>query len=590
MGEEKKMMSVFSAMKHSVLYIKRNGLFAICAKIIRKINFSRRYKKWINDYEKIDKEQIVRDIKTFSYLPTFSICVPVYNVEEKWLKKCIQSVQNQYYTNWQLCMADDCSPDEKVRTILSEYAKKDDRINIVYRFQNGHISEATNSALQIAKGEFIILMDNDDELAPNALYEVAKILQKQRDLDVIYSDEDKIDENGNRNNPFFKPDYCPDTLLSYNYISHMGVYRRNLIEQIGGFRKGVEGSQDYDLLLRVVELTENIYHIPKILYHWRAISGSTALNGAEKSYAYIAGKKVLEDTVKRREYSAEVKYLENCPCYNVVFYPRKKHFISIIILVQDQSEKIECCLKSINENTINNNYEVILVDCHSEKKETKKFLDKYKKYPEYSVVKIHQKLCCAAIQNLAVKRAKGDLIVFLNDEIEIQTKEWLLHMAGEAERECVGAVGVKILHPKNVIYNAGISLDKEKICIDIGKGRKKNESGYMYYLSTRRNYSAVSGDCLMVKKDIFEQVGGFDENLKNNLYDVDLCLQLQNRGYHNILIPEVQAYLNMKKFSLNALNKKKNKEEIFYLKMKWNETILEDPCRSKVSDLDPTRV
>lgn len=587
------MTSVFSTMKHSVLYIKRNGLFATCAKIIRKINFSRRYKKWINDYEKINKEQIVRDIKTFSYLPTFSICIPVYNVEEKWLRKCIQSVQNQYYTNWQLCMADDCSPDEKVRIILKEYAQMDDRIYVVYRSQNGHISEATNSALQIAKGEFIVLMDHDDELAPNALYEVAKILQNHRDLDIIYSDEDKIDENGNRNNPFFKPDYCPDTLLSYNYISHMGVYRRNLIEQIGGFRKGVEGSQDYDLLLRVVELTEKIYHIPKILYHWRAISGSTALDGAEKNYAYSAGKKVLEDTVKRRKYSAEVKYLENCPCYNVVFYPRKKHFISIIILVQDQVEEIERCLQPITEITKKNNYnnyEIILVDCHSKNKKMKELLSQYRKLSKYRVIKINRDLCEPAIYNLVVKKAKGDFVVFLNCKIEMQTKEWLLYMAGEAERENVGAVGVKILHPKNIIHNAGISLDKEKICIDIGNGRRKNESGYMYYLSTRRNYSAVSGDCLMVRKDIFAQVGGFDENLKNNLYDVDLCLRLQERGYHNIFIPDVEGYLNVKKFNLNTLNKRKNKKDIFYMKKKWNKTMLADPCRSRVIDLDPTRV
>ena len=294
------MISVFSTMKQSIFYIKRYGVFATCKKIIGKINFSKRYKKWIINHEKIDKEQILHDIESFSYLPTFSICIPVYNVEEKWLRKCIQSIQKQWYTNWQLCMADDCSTDENVRTVLKEYAQVDNRINIVYRYKNGHISEATNSALQIATGEFIVLVDNDDELAPNALYEVAKILQDHRHLDVIYSDEDKIDENGNRTNPYFKPDYCPDTLLSYNYISHMGVYRRTLIEQIGGFRKGVEASQDYDLLLRVIELTENIYHIPKILYHWRAISGSTALDGAEKSYAYIAGKKALEDRVKRR--------------------------------------------------------------------------------------------------------------------------------------------------------------------------------------------------------------------------------------------------------------------------------------------------
>ncbi len=584
------MMSVFSTMKHSVFYIKRNGLFATCAKMIRKINFSKRYKKWINDYEKIDKEQIVRDIKTFSYLPTFSICVPVYNVEEKWLRKCIQSVQNQYYTNWQLCMADDCSPDEKVRTILRDYARKDDRINIVYRIQNGHISEATNSALQIASGEFIVLMDNDDELAPNALYEVAKILQKHRDLDIIYSDEDKIDEDGNRNNPYFKPGYCPDTLLSYNYISHMGVYRRILVEQTGGFRKGVEGAQDYDLLLRVLEMTENIYHIPKILYHWRAIPGSTALDGEEKNYAYIAGKKVLEDTIKRRKYSAEAKFLEGCPCYNVIFHPQKKHFYSIIIAVHDQVKELENCLKSIEKNVTETNYEVILIDCQSKKKKVINSLDKYNSLPLYRVIKMNQNSFYSVINNLAVKKAKGDLIVFLNPEVEILTKKWLPYMAGEAEREKVGAVGTKILHPRNLVHNAGFRLDKEKICVDIGNGRRKNESGYMYYLSTRRNYSAVSGDCLMIRKDIFEQAGGFDENLKKDFCDIDLCLKLQNMGYRNIFMPDIEVYLNNKKPNLKAFNKRKNHEETFYMKKKWNKVLLEDPCSSRVAGLDPLKV
>lgn len=565
--------------------MQKNGIYKTGKKAVGKFIFAKRYEKWIAHYEKIDVEQIRQHMETFVYRPLFSICIPVYNVEERWLKKCIESVRNQYYTNWQLCMADDCSTNKRVREILKEYEQGDERICVVYREENGHISRATNSALQIAEGEFLVLMDNDDVLAPNALYEVAKVLQENRNLDILYSDEDKIDENGKRSNPYFKPEYCPDTLLSNNYISHLTVYRKKIVEQAGGFRTGVEGAQDYDLLLRAVELTNHIYHIPKILYHWRAIAGSTALDGGEKNYAYEAGKRALEDTIRRRKYSAKITETKNSPCYNVEFLPQKKHLVSILLLPGNCMVALQCCLQSILQKTGKNDFEILLLENSLNKKIIGKVSREYKDKIQCRIVKAEKNQKETELKNKAVQQARGDILLFLNSELEILTEPWLQRLVGEAEREKVGAVGAKLLCSDNRIQQAGIYLNQDTICKAVGTGRRKDDSGYMYYLSMRRNYSAVSGNCLMVKKQLFEQAGGFDENLEEYFYDVDFCLKLRCKGYDNIYLPDVELRYHSRKQSPRAKGKK-NRQAISYMKKKWGSRLSNDSCDGQWFSLD----
>lgn len=595
------MSSVFSAVRKGILYLKANGFVKTYGKVAHYLKYTRintlteneAYRKWMQNCEKIDKEKSLEELKTFAYKPLFSICIPVYNIEEKWLRKCISSVENQYYGHWQLCMADDCSTDEKVREILREYEKKDSRIQVVYRQKNGHISEATNSALEIAEGEFIVLMDNDDELSPDALFEAAKLLQDHRDADVIYSDSDKITETGHRKDPYFKPDYSPDTLLSYNYISHLGIYRRRLVEQVGGFRTGVEGSQDYDLLLRITEITDKVYHIPKILYHWRIIEGSTASGVGQKNYAYLAGKKVLEDAIERRGYHAKVRLLEKILCYNVEFYPKEKHLISIIIPTKDKADVLERCLESIYSKTKTQDYEIIVVDNNSEEKATFALFDQYKKRGNFRVLRQPIPFNYSRLNNEAVKIARGDMLLFLNNDVEVITEDWLTLMAGEAEREEIGAVGVKLLYPDNTVQHAGVVLGILGVAGHMGVGKDREDNGYMSHLSLRRNYSAVTAACMMIRKEVFEKVGGFEENLQVAFNDIDFCLKVKNQGYRNIFLADVLLY-HYESLSRGLEDSSEKiarfNSEVKYMQEKWGEQLLQDGCYNCNFDLNTDKL
>lgn len=595
------MRSIFSVVKKGILYLKANGLTETYAKVRHYLKYTRinslteneAYKKWMQNCEKIDAAQIQKEMAQFDYHPLFSVCIPVYNVEEKWLRKCIASVENQYYEHWQLCLADDCSTDPRVRDILKEYERKDSRIRVIYRKENGHISRATNSALQIAEGEFIVLMDNDDELSPDALFEAAKLLQENRDADVIYSDSDKLTESGERVDPYFKPDYCPDTLLSYNYISHLGIYRKTLVDQVGGFRTGVEGSQDYDLLLRVTELTDRVYHIPKILYHWRIIEGSTASGVGQKNYAYLAGKKVLEDAVRRRGYHARVKLLEKILCYNVEFYPVGEHLISIIIPTKDKADVLQRCLESIYKKTKTQNYEIIVVDNNSEEEATFQLFKKYEQKENFRVLKQPIPFNYSRLNNEAARIARGDLLLFLNNDVEVITEDWLTLMAGEAERKEIGAVGVKLLYPDDTVQHAGVVLGILGVAGHMGVGKDREDNGYMSHLATRRNYSAVTAACLMVRREVFEEAGGFEEAIKVAFNDIDFCMKVRELGYRNVFLADVLLY-HYESLSRGLEDSPEKiarfNAEVSYMKKKWGEQLIQDPCYNCNFDLNTDKL
>ncbi|HJG21670.1 MAG TPA: glycosyltransferase, partial [Enterococcus durans] len=320
-------------LKKGINYARTHGV----KKAIRRVKLELKpgsidYAEWITRHENIDLKSQQEQSKKFDYRPLISIAMPVYNVEIKWLEKCIDSVINQTYDNWELCISDDASTDPKIKKCLEAYEQKEPRIKVVFRKENGHISLATNSALEIATGEFIALLDNDDELPPHALFEVVKVLNERPELDVIYSDEDKIDAEGNRFDPHFKADWSPDTLMGNNYISHLGVYRSSIVKSLGGFRKGYEGSQDYDLVLRVTEQIpeDHIYHIDKVLYHWRTIPGSTASSGEAKSYIYDSGVKALTDALNRRGIKGTVHPGLISGFYEVTYEVLQEELVSVI--------------------------------------------------------------------------------------------------------------------------------------------------------------------------------------------------------------------------------------------------------------------
>ena len=568
----------------TVGYFSRNGL----KNTIRKIKFELKYKNqenydfWIDVHEDYDKKAIIEEIKAFTYKPKVSIVMPVYNVEEQWLRACVESVRNQYYENWELCIADDNSSDAHIKPLLEEFKMLDSRIKVVYREENGHISEASNSALAIATGEFVGLLDNDDTLADFALYEVVKLLNQHPQADLIYSDEDKLSEDNKRSQPFFKTDWAPDILLATNYICHFGVYRKNIIDEIGGFRKGYEGAQDYDLVLRFTEKTNNIFHIQKILYHWRMISNSTAVNPDSKGYAFEAGLKSLEDALERRGIKGTVSHGAFPGVYNIEYEIVNNGLVSVIIPTRDNAADLKACIDSIYEKTIYENFEIIVADNGSEKEETFKLFEYYtKKYQDqFKVVRIDMPFNFSKINNLAVQESKGEYLLFLNNDITVITKGWMKRMVSYAQQQHVGAVGAKLYYPDNTIQHAGVLLGMGGVAGHGHVGYPRGDYGYFGKLVTTNNYSSVTAACMMVKREDFDRVNGFEEKLTVAFNDVDFCLKLYEAGKYNVWLHNVELYHYESKSrgAEDTYSKyKRFNSEIKYMKDHWLKYIKNDP-------------
>lgn len=535
------------------------------------------YLLWVENNEDKDEK-----IQNFDYTPLISICIPVYNVERKYLSECLDSILNQSYQNFEICLSNDCSTLKETIDTLNEYEQKDSRIKIYHRKENGHISKATNDALSIASGEFIGLMDNDDLLTKNALYECVKVLNENPQLDFIYSDEDKMDMDGKRRDPHFKSDYAPDTFLGSNYICHFEIMRKSIVDEIGGFRVGLEGAQDYDIFLRFFEKTtrDRIYHIPKILYHWRMIEGSTAATIDSKGYAIEKGRQAVEDALKRRNIDAEVKVHPNVPYYLVEYKYDNDPMISIIIPTKDHAETTEQCLKSLYDKTTYSNFEVILMNNNSEKKETFELFASYKaKYDNFRVVDANYEFNYSKINNQGVNEAKGDYIVLLNNDTEIITPNWLEIMVGYAMQPHIGAVGAKLLYPDDTVQHAGVVLGIGGIAQHTFIGYNREDPGFYGRLSVPFNYSAVTAACLMVSKEKFNKVNGLEEELQVAFNDVDLNLKLLQHNYYNVCLNQVELYHHESKSrGLDTTTEKYKRfmSEHDYMKNKWGDLLYRD--------------
>ena len=534
------------------------------------------YRSWIRDSEK------KTEYGSLKYRPLISVLIPVYNAKKKYLKECIDSVLAQKYDNYEICIVDDASSNNETLDTLKEY-EKEKKIRIKYRKKNGHISQATNDALKMAKGEFVALMDNDDVMAENALYEVVKVLNQDKMLDFIYTDEDKLNVGGERCLPHFKPDYSPDTLLSLNYICHLAVIRTSIVRKAKGFTLGLEGAQDHDLFLRVVEKTDRICHIPKILYHWRMTDNSTAADLKNKSYANDNGKIAIERALKRRGIKASVEKDEPSTYYRVIYDIKKEPLVSVIIPTKDYADTTETCLKSIYEKTTYKNYEVVIVDNLSEKEETFKLFEKYrKKYSNFRVIKADMEFNYSKINNLAVKEVKGEVIILLNNDTEIITPEWMEWMVGYAMQPHIGAVGAKLLYPDKTIQHAGVILGLGGVAghAYIGKGR--NELGMYGRLRVPYDYGAVTAACLCIEKKKFEEVGGLEEEgLKVAFNDIDFNMKLLDRGYRNVLLPMVEIYhYESKSRGTDTAPGKRERfaQEVKFMQKKWGKKLVNDKC------------
>jgi len=569
-----------------------------------KIKQNDRYQNWIKS-EKFKTEKL-------NYYPFFSIIIPVYNTNPIFLKKAILSALNQKYENFEICIADDSSTNKETLKILKKF-EKEDKIKIVYRSENGHISECLNSALEIANGEYLVFLDHDDMLSPYALYENAKLINKNSNAKLIYSDEDKIDEKDSRFSPYFKSDWNKDLFFSQNYINHLTVIKKEIIDKVGGFRKGYEGSQDYDLILRSLNYIkdEEIFHIPKILYHWRAIKGSTALESNAKEYATIAGIKALKDFFESK--SKKVEVIEGLipNSYKVVYPVPGKSFkelikpfqysdlnkkiylnasdetiksenplISLIIPTKDKVDYLKRCIDSIIKETDYNNYEIIIVSNNSTEKETFEYFDKIRsKYDNIKILEYNIPFNYSKINNYAVSYSKGDILVFINNDIEIISKNWLCEMIQHNLRKDIGVVGAKLYYENDTIQHAGVILGIGGVAGHAHKYFHKNEDGYFGKLKLIQNFSAVTGALMSVRREIFEEVGGFEEELVVAFNDVDFCLKVMKKGYRNLWTPYVEAYhyesISRGKEDSPEKIERFNKE-IEYMKNKWNNLLLND--------------
>ncbi|MGA9770103.1 MAG: glycosyltransferase family 2 protein [Blastocatellia bacterium] len=499
------------------------------------------YQLWAarSEATRYDRERATRYIDRFTYKPTISIILPVYNTRAEYLRKALDSVLDQYYSNWELCVADDASSAPHVRQILSEYSTKDDRIKVIYSEINGGIAKASNRALKLASGEFIGLLDHDDQLTPDALYEVAATLQ-EAEADLIYTDEDRLDSTGMRVEPAFKPAWSPDLLLSCMYMAHFCVYRKSIVDRLGGFRKGFDGSQDYDLALRFTEESSRIAHIPRILYHWRKVPASASSLPEAKASVTEAGRRALTDALDRRNIKGEVESERFFGFYRVRRRVSGSEKVSIIIPTRDGFENLRRSVLSIESKTDYSNYEIIIVDNGSRKAA---MLDYLKRSP-HRVIRHDGGFSFSRLNNLAAREARGDYLLFLNDDTEVISNEWLRAMIEQAARPEVGAVGAKLLYRDARLQHAGIILGVRGAAghahryIDGFSGR-----GYLNYPNVIRNYSAVTAACLMTRRELFDKAGGFDEqSLAVSYNDVDYCLRLRAQKYLIVFTPYALLY------------------------------------------------
>ncbi len=510
------------------------------------------YNAWI-----AANERDILSVEELAYQPFFSVVIPVYNVEDQMLRACIDSVLGQTYKNFEIILVDDASTQESVRKTLGKYEGRDG-ITIIYREENGNISRATNDGIKAAKGEFVALCDCDDLYAPNALYEIAKKLNEDSSLDYIYTDEDKISEDGKvRRDPFFKPDWSPETFMSYMYTCHISVFRRTVLEEVSGLRPGFEGSQDYDLVLRVMEKTSHIGHVPKILYHWRMRKESTANAMTAKPYVMNATSKAKEEALERRGQTGRLTLLPEISQYRVTYLPQGNPSVSIIIPSKDNPEVLKMCLSSILQHTDYENYEVVIVDNGSSEENKKKIEDMVQQEEQAGTVKniIYfyepMEFNFSRMCNIGAEKASGEFLLFLNDDIEISeavkqnpnltepVEQWLTVLTGQAQVSYTGAVGCKLYYPGGIQFqHAGV------LNLPIGPGHclygMDDDLNYYYGRNLLDyNFCAVTGACLMVERKKFDEAGGFDEELAVAYNDVALCFRLLELGYHNVLRNDV---------------------------------------------------
>lgn len=577
----------FENLKKALSYIKRFGLSAFYHKAIAKIKsneaivvngveFENPYQAWIEKNEPDAKELNAQRTTRLQYEPKISIVVPVYETPEQFLKDMVESVLKQTYSNWELCIADGGSKKTSIIELLEQYSSEDNRIKIKFIGENKGIAGNSNEALSLADGDYIVLLDHDDMFPPFALFEVVKAINDTK-ADFLYSDEDKITEDGEKRlDPHFKPDWSPDTLRSYNYITHLSIFKKELLNKIGVFREGFDGSQDYDLILRATEQARQIVHIPKVLYHWRISGNSTAGSNSQKLYACEAAKKALREHIERIGLKAEVKDGAFLTSYRVIFPIDETPKISIIIPNKDHITDLSKCLNSILKRSTYQNYEIIIVENNSEEMETFKYYEELLKLDNIKIITWNKPFNYSAINNFAVKHATGEYLLFLNNDTEVINSDWMESLLEHVQRKGIGACGAKLYYPDDLIQHGGVVLGIGGVAGHSHKYFSKESGGHMGRLRVIQNLSAVTGACLMMRKEVFEEIGGFDERFFHAFNDVDLCMKIRKKGYLIVWTPYVEQYHHESKSRGNEDTPEKQerfRKEIELFKQKWGHVL-----------------
>jgi len=533
------------------------------------------YMNWIRRNEEEVHEPL--SPLEYPYRPLISVIMPTYNSSPEFLKKAIDSVIGQSYDNWELCIADDASSNTQTLHLLNEYRDRHENVFVYFRSHNGHISKATNTALALARGEYVAFLDHDDMLAPHALKEVVRVLNSNPGLKLVYSDEDKIDEKDNRMEPNFKPGWNPEMFFSQNYISHLSVLKKEVVDKIGGLREGYEGAQDYDLLLRALrEIGEGeIAHIEKVLYHWRAAEGSTALCPEQKEYTTEAGVKALRDFFQESERITDVERGLLPNTYKVSYpLPEEQPLVSLLIPTRDGYDILHKCVESILEKTRYENYEIIILDNQTTDPATLAYFEHLKRGHENITVLAYDKpFNYAAINNFGVRHARGEIIGLINNDVEVISQEWLTEMVQYALIPEIGAVGAKLYYSNDTVQHAGVILGIGGVAGHSHKHFPKESHGYFSRLKIVQNLSAVTGACLLLRKELFEEVGGLDEeHLAVAFNDVDLCLKIRAKGYRNLWTPYAELY-HHESISRGAEDSEEKQarfqSEVLFMKDKW---------------------
>ena len=542
------------------------------------------YPIWLlrEDKHKENARRLIQQDEPFSYQPLISILTPTYNTEPVWLRQCVESVLVQSYSNWELYLSDDGSTNPETLSCLKDISEQDPRIHLILSEKNQGISAATNSALKQCSGEYVGLLDHDDKIAEDALFEIVRLLNTQPDADLIYTDEDKLSVDGERFEPFFKPAWSPEYLRSTMYIGHFAVYRKNIVETVGGFRTKFDGSQDYDLALRVSEKTDHIYHVPLILYHWRTSPTSTASDVSAKPWAFNAARRALADHVSRLEHEASVEDQRDPGYYRVRYSIVGNPLVSIVIPSDGRipntptgpRDLVASLLLSIVERTTYKNYEIILVDNGRLSERAEKLVKQYG--VKRVTYKYDEPFNFASKLNFAVSHAQGEHVVLMNDDIEIISPDWMSAMLEYSQQNEIGAVGARLLFPDGSLQHIGVVLGIGGGACHIFSGQPNSHPGYFNSSQIIRNYSAVTGACMMTRREIFKQVGGFDERFSTDFNDVDYCLKIREKGFRIVSTPFAEL-IHYEGATFGSRERIVNPEEIALLKERWQSVIDNDP-------------